>query len=60
MADEKKFATPEQMAAAKESLEAAETKEQVVEAWRKHYLEVGHKRLGRMLIGKDPELKKNG
>jgi|GEM_PF-688673 len=37
----------------KAELDAATTKEQVVEIWKRHYLKVGHKKLGRLLVGRD-------
>lgn len=36
----------------KEELDACQTKEDVVELWKRHYLKVGHRRLGRLLLGR--------
>lgn len=33
-------------------LDAARTKEEVVEVWRRHYLKIGHRKLGRLLLGR--------
>lgn len=32
-------------------LEAARTREEVVGVWRAHYLKIGHRKLGRLLLG---------
>lgn len=49
------FASPEEereyLAKVKGELEACRTKENVVQVWRSHYLKIGHRRLGRMLLG---------
>lgn len=37
-----------------EALAAAGTKDDVIAVWREHYMKLGHKALGRMLVGKDP------
>lgn len=37
----------------KAELDAATTKEQVVDIWKRHYLKVGHRKLGRLLVGRD-------
>jgi len=37
----------------KAELDAAATKEQVVDIWKRHYLKVGHRKLGRLLVGRD-------
>jgi hypothetical protein len=49
------FATPELVEAARKDLQAARTKEDVADVWRRHVMTVGHRRLGRLLMGKDPE-----
>ena len=36
----------------KGELEAARTKEDVVQIWRAHYLKIGHRKLGRLLLGR--------
>ena len=37
----------------KSELEGCRTKDDVVQVWRTHYLRIGHRRLGRMLLGRD-------
>lgn len=37
---------------AEAELNKAETAEEVRRIWRKHYLTVGHRKLGRLLLGK--------
>jgi hypothetical protein len=37
----------------KTELDAATTKDQVVEIWKRHYLKVGHRKLGRLLVGRE-------
>ncbi len=36
----------------KAELDACRTKEDVVRVWRAHYLRIGHRRLGRLLLGR--------
>lgn len=36
----------------KAELEAGSTKEDVVRVWRVHYLKIGHRKLGRLLLGR--------
>jgi len=36
----------------KGELDACRTKEDVVQVWRAHYLKIGHRRLGRLLLGR--------
>jgi hypothetical protein len=56
MAREPTFADPEEerryLEQVKQELDAARTKEEVVEVWRRHYLKVGHRKLGRLLLGR--------
>ena len=57
MGSEKPFGTPEQLKAASDALNQYATENpdayrRFQEMWRAHYLEVGHKALGRMLLGK--------
>ncbi|MCS7235099.1 MAG: hypothetical protein RMM30_03875 [Armatimonadota bacterium] len=56
MAREPAFADPEEerryLEQVKQELDAARTKEEVVEVWRRHYLKVGHRKLGRLLLGR--------
>ena len=40
------------LAKVKGELEAARTKEDVVQIWRAHYLKIGHRKLGRLLLGR--------
>ncbi len=50
------FATPEEERAylegVKAQLDRAQTKEEVVAVWRQHYLRIGHRKLGRLLLGR--------
>lgn len=56
MAREPDFATPEEERAYLErvnaQLDKARSKEEVVTIWREHYLRIGHRKLGRLLIGR--------
>jgi len=57
---EKPFGTPEQIAAAEAALAAfAKDHPDAFKAlqalWKQHYLEVGHKALGRLLLGKSAD-----
>ena len=56
MAREPEFATPEEERAylerVKAQLDKASTKDEVVAVWREHYLKIGHRNLGRLLIGR--------
>jgi hypothetical protein len=38
--------------AAEKELKAAQTAEEIRTVWRKYYLTVGHRKLGRLLIGR--------
>ncbi|MDQ7850064.1 MAG: hypothetical protein QN152_10570 [Armatimonadota bacterium] len=53
------FATPEEERAylegVKAQLDRAQTKEEVVAVWRQHYLRIGHRKLGRLLLGRPLE-----
>ena len=40
---------------AKKELDACSTKEEVIAVWRKHYLTLGHRKLGRLLLGRSIE-----
>lgn len=55
MAREPVFADPDEerryLEQVKQELDAARTKE-VVEVWRRHYLKIGHRKLGRLLLGR--------
>jgi hypothetical protein len=50
------FASPEEereyLTKVKGELEACRTKEDVVQVWRSHCLKIGHRNLGRMLLGR--------
>ncbi len=46
---------PVVLTAAKEALDKAQTKSDVVNVWKQFYLKIGHKRLGRLLLGLSPE-----
>jgi len=39
----------------KKELDACRTKEEVIAVWRKHYLTLGHRKLGRLLLGRSVE-----
>lgn len=39
----------------KKELDACRTKEEVIAIWRKHYLTLGHRKLGRLLLGRSVE-----
>ncbi len=53
------FATPQEerdyLLRVKSELEAAQTKDDIVRVWRTHYLKIGHRKLGRLLIGRPLE-----
>jgi hypothetical protein len=36
----------------KAELDAAQTKDDIVQIWKKHYLKIGHRKLGRLLLGR--------
>lgn len=38
--------------AVKAELERCETKADVLEVWKRHYLKIGHRKLGRLLLGR--------
>jgi hypothetical protein len=52
--DSKDFKTPENIEAARLALDAAQTKAEVVAVFNEYFLKVGHKVLGRLLLGRDP------
>jgi hypothetical protein len=45
----------EALKAAEKELKAAQSADDVRAIWRKHYLTVGHRKLGRLLIGRTAE-----
>jgi hypothetical protein len=51
--------SPEQQAAllkeAEQELRRAQTADDVRAVWRKYYLQVGHRKLGRLLVGRGAE-----
>lgn len=53
------FNSPEEERAyleqAKKELDACRTKEEVIAVWRRHYLTLGHRKLGRLLLGRSVE-----
>lgn len=53
------FETPEQereyLVSVKTELDQSQTKAEVVDVWKRHYLTVGHRKLGRLLIGRPLE-----
>jgi hypothetical protein len=50
------FANPEEersyLSDVKAELDAAQTKDDVAQIWKKHYLKIGHRKLGRLLLGR--------
>jgi hypothetical protein len=48
------FASPDEereyVTKAKAELDRCETKAEVIEVWKRHYLTLGHKKLGRLLL----------
>ena len=50
------FNTPEEERAyltnVKAELDKAQTKSDVAETWKRHYLTIGHRKLGRLLLGR--------
>jgi hypothetical protein len=40
---------------AEQELDGAKTADQIRQIWRKYYLQVGHRNLGRMLIGRSAD-----
>ncbi len=50
------FASPaeerEYLTKVKAELDACETKADVLRVWRAHYLKIGHRKLGRLLLGR--------
>lgn len=53
------FATPQEereyLANVKTELETAQTKDDIIRVWRAHYLKIGHRKLGRLLLGRPVE-----
>lgn len=53
------FETREQerdyLANVKAELDQSQTKAEVVEVWKRHYLTIGHRKLGRLLLGRPLE-----
>ena len=45
---------PEALEAARRALEQARTADDIRRVWEEHFLKIGHKRLGRLLLGRDP------
>jgi hypothetical protein len=50
------FDSPEEerayLEAVRGELERCETKAEVVEIWKRHYLKIGHRKLARLLLGR--------
>jgi hypothetical protein len=46
----------------KTELDGAQTKADVIDVWKRHYLTIGHRKLGRLLLGRslDEMLKARG
>jgi len=55
----KTFNSPEEEQAyleqVKQELDACKTKDEVITVWKKHYLTIGHRKLGRLLLGRSVE-----
>jgi hypothetical protein len=53
------FASPQEereyLAKVKAELEEARTRDDVVRVWKAHYLKIGHRKLGRLLLGRSVE-----
>lgn len=51
------FATPQEereyLSRVKRELDACTSKDDVVHVWRAHYLKIGHRKLGRLLLGRE-------
>jgi len=56
VARQPEFASPDEERAylerVKAQLDGAQSKEDVIAIWREHYLRIGHRKLGRLLIGR--------
>ncbi len=56
MARQPEFASAEEERAyleqVKADLDRAQSKDEVVAVWREHYLRIGHRKLGRLLLGR--------
>ena len=50
------FNSPEEerayLTTVKADLDGAQTKADVIEVWKRHYLTIGHRKLGRLLLGR--------
>ncbi len=50
------FASPDEerayLAGVKDELDRCESKSDVVDVWKRHYLKIGHRKLGRLLLGR--------
>lgn len=53
------FETREQerdyLANVKSELDQSQTKAEVIDVWKRHYLTIGHRKLGRLLLGRPLE-----
>lgn len=38
----------------KKEMDAAESKQEIAKIWERHYLRIGHKKIGRLLLGEAP------
>ncbi|OLD49048.1 MAG: hypothetical protein E6G99_12200 [Bacillati bacterium ANGP1] len=51
------FASPQEereyLMKVKAELDACQTKADVVRVWKAHYLKIGHRKLGRLLVGRE-------
>jgi hypothetical protein len=45
----------EYLAGVKAELEQTQTRDDLIAVWRRHYLKIGHRKLGRLLIGRPLE-----
>lgn len=50
------FASPEEereyLASVRAELDRCETKADLIEVWKRHYLKIGHRKLARLLLGR--------
>jgi hypothetical protein len=59
VAERTTFASPaeerEYLAGVRSELDRCQTKDEVVAVWTRHYLKIGHRKLGRLLMGRPIE-----
>jgi hypothetical protein len=42
----------EYLTAVRAELDRCETKAEIIDVWKRHYLKIGHRKLGRLLLGR--------